>query len=285
MKKFKKVFKWIGIILLFFVIVAASLYMIYLRPFMQKMKVVTNSNYDKELTLVLGGGGNSAILTSDSLVIVIDTKMDDAAKNLYEKVKKLAGTKPILVINTHIHPDHTGGNKYYPGSTIIAGGDYTKEQWTKEDGKESLPTEWLKGRKDIRMGDDTVTLFNLGRNAHTESDIMVYLHKRKILFGGDVILNKQNAIIMGKGDPEGYLWAFDYVTKEFDVEHVVPGHGAVGGKEVIEAFKQYFNDMKLAATDESQENALEAKYKDWNAIPIVMSPAATVKAFKKELKK
>ena len=70
----KKAFKWIGIVLLFLVIVAGSLYMIYLHPFMQKMKVTHVINYDKGLTLVTGGGGNSGILVSDSLIVVIDTK-------------------------------------------------------------------------------------------------------------------------------------------------------------------------------------------------------------------
>jgi len=280
----RKVFKWIGIVLLLIAVIAGSLYMIYLRPFMQKLKVITTVNYDKELTLVLGGGGNSGILTSDSLVIVIDTKMDEAALDLHSKAKLLAGNKPILVINTHIHPDHVGGNKLYAGEKILAGGNYTQEHWIKEDGKESLPNEWLKDRMDIRMGDETVTVLNLKRNAHTESDIVVYLQKRKMLFGGDVILNKQNAIIMGKGDPEGYLWAFDMVTKEFDIEHVVPGHGPFGGKEVITDFDQYFKDMKLAAQDNSQKDALISKYKDWASIPLFMSPKATMKAFKKEMK-
>ena len=284
MKKFKKVFKWVGIVILFIVIIAGSLYLIYLRPFMQKMKVITTINYDKELTLVIGGGGNSGILASDSLVIVIDTKMDDAAKDLHEKAKQIAGTKPILVINTHIHPDHTGGNKYFKGSTIIAGGNYSKEHWIKEDGEESLPTQWLKDRMNIPMGEDTVTVLNFSKNAHTESDVFVYLHKRKLLFGGDVILNKQNAIIMGKADPEGFLEAFDYLTKEFDIQHVVPGHGPFGGKEVITDFDQYFKDMKLAAQDDAQKDVLVAKYKDWTSIPLVMSPKATMKAFKNKMK-
>ena len=285
MNTLKKILKWTGIILLAIILIATTLYFIYLRPFMQKMKVMTTINYDKDLTLVLGGGGNSAVLTSDSLIIVIDTKMDDAAKELFDKAKQLAGNKPILVINTHIHPDHTGGNKFYKGSTIIAGGNYTKEQWVKDNGLESLPTEWLKDRKDIKMNDDTLTILNLGRDAHTESDIVVYLHKRKMLFGGDVILNKQNAIIMGNGKAEGYVWAFDKLLKEFDIQQVVPGHGANGGKEVIENFQAYFNDMKTAALDDSKKEALELKYKDWNCLPIVMSPAATIRAFKKEMKK
>jgi cyclase len=256
--------------------------MTYLRPFMENMKKTTIISYGKELTLVIGGGGNSGIITSDSLVIVIDTKMDDATKMLHDIVIQRASNKPILVINTHFHPDHTKGNKLYKGATIIAGGNYTEDIWNEEAGKEGIPTKWLKNKMDIKMGNDTVTIFNLGKNIHTESDVVVYLHKRKILFSGDLILNKQAPALFGKADPDAYLPAFDELQKEFDIRKIVPGHGEVGGIEVLENFRQYFKDMKLAATDDSKKEEMLAKYDGWVQIPIFMSPAATVKAFKKK---
>lgn len=278
----KKILKALGFLILFLVVIGGTLYMIYLRPFMEKMKVTTLKSYDKNLTIVLGGGGNSGILVSDSLILVIDTKMDDAGKALYEQVKQLAGDKPILVVNTHIHPDHTKGNKFYKDVTIMAGGNYSKEQWIKEDGAESLPNKWLQDTMDVRMGDEIATIYNFGKNIHTNSDIVVYLHKRKMLFTGDIVLNKQAPFILGAADPEGYLAAFDYFTSKFDIQTIVPGHGDIGGVDVIATFKEYFLDMKTAANDSSQKNKLEAKYADWNQIPFMMSTGATIKAFQKK---
>jgi glyoxylase-like metal-dependent hydrolase (beta-lactamase superfamily II) len=280
-----KIFKWIGIIILTLIIVGVTAYFAYVRPFMKKMKETTVVQYDKELTLVLGGGGNSGILVSDSLVVVIDTKMHEAADLFFKKVKELAGNKPIIVINTHFHPDHTGGNKLYKGQTIIAGGNYTKEFWIGEADEESLPTQWLKDRMDIKMGDDTITLINIGRNVHTASDVVVYLHKRKMLFGGDVILNKQAPVFMGVADPDGYLYALNMLPKLFDIQKIVPGHGTVGGIEIITNFRQYFVDMNTAANDDSKKDELVAKYKDWVQMPIFMSPGATISAIKKKAQK
>jgi glyoxylase-like metal-dependent hydrolase (beta-lactamase superfamily II) len=282
MKILKKTLKWVGILVLILVIIGFSLYMIYLRPFMKKMKETHVVNYDKELTLVLGGGGNSGILVSDSLVIVIDTKMDEAAEQLSKTVKELAGNKPVLVINTHYHPDHSSGNSYYAGQSIIAGGNYTKEFWIKEASEKTLPTAWLQDRMDIKMGDDTVTILNLAKNIHTASDIVVYLHKRKMLFGGDVILNKQAPALLGVADPDNYLVVFDMLPKQFDIQKIVPGHGEMGGIEVIDSFRQYFMDMKTAAGDPSQKDALIAKYKDWGQVPLFMSPGATIRVIKKK---
>ena len=272
----KIVLKVVAVICLILLIVGGSIYYIYLRPFMQKMKETSTLKYDKELTIVMGGGGNSGILTSDSLVLVIDTKMDKAADDFYQTVKEIAGNKPILVVNTHIHPDHTGGNKNYKGQTIIAGGNYTNEQWIKENGEESLPTKWLKNKMDIVMGDDTVTFLNLEKTNHTESDVVVYLHRRKLLFSGDVVLNKQAPALFGNANPDGYIASMDWLSKQFDIQKIVPGHGEMGGMEVLNSFKQFFIDMKTAAADPTKEDELVARYKDWNQIPRVMSPGGTV---------
>ena len=61
MKTLKKVLKWLGIVILLLAVVGLTLYAIYLRPFMKKMEETAVIKYDKVLTIVLGGGGNSGI--------------------------------------------------------------------------------------------------------------------------------------------------------------------------------------------------------------------------------
>lgn len=279
--KSKKILKWLGLTTLVIACIGGFIFFKYLAPFLKKMKETEVVQYDKELTLVMGGGGNSGILSSDSLVVVIDTKMDEAAVALFSQVKQIAGNKPILVINTHIHPDHIGGNKYYEGCSIIAGANYGKEYWIKEAGEENLPTQWLKDRQEIRMGDETITLLNLAKDVHSESDVVIYLHKRKLLFAGDVILNQQAPVIMGKANPNASIDVLEDLPKEFSIQTVVPGHGKMGDSTLISLFKVYFKNMKLAAEQNLLEDSLIAKYADWSQLPIMMSPEATMRYFKK----
>jgi cyclase len=187
------------------------------------------------------------------------------------------------VVNTHIHTDHTGGNKFYEGQTIIAGGNYDRDFWVKECGDKGVPTVWVKDSLILKIGDETVTILNLPWSAHTQSDVFVYLQNRKMLFGGDVILNRQSPAIFDryKGNGYGYLKAFDYVEQRFDINKVVPGHGDVGGIEVINNFKDFFIDMKVAALDPAKKKELLDKYKDWNQVPFLMSPAAAEGYFEK----
>ncbi len=274
-----RVLKGVGIFLTALFVTGFVLYIVYIRPVMKKIQHQETVQFDKDLTLALGGGGNSGILVSDSMVLVVDTKFGDGAADLQKNVKQLAGSKPIFVVNTHYHKDHCEGNQYYHDQTIAAGGNYTEELWTKNGGAENMPNRWIKDTLQFKIGDDTAIVFNLGYRAHTESDVMVYLKRRKILFGGDVILNKQ-APSLASADVDGYVRAFDSVQKKFPIATVVPGHGPVGGTEIISDFRTFFKDMQTAANDPSQRDALLAKYDDWTQVPKLMSPANTIDAYK-----
>lgn len=281
----KKFLKWtIGVVLVVGTTVLV-LFWVYLKPFIDKMKHQENVLVDSSFRVITGGGGNSGIISSDSLLLVIDTKMDDAAKSLFDTVQKLAGKRPILVINTHWHPDHVGGNKLYKKEQIMAGGSYKIEDWTKESGAESLPGRWVKDELVIPMGTDTAIVFNLAKNVHTPSDVMVYFKQRQILFGGDVILNQQSPALLGNASAMAYMDVLYDVAIKYPVKMIVPGHGSTGGPEVITNFLAYFEDMREAAEHPEKKSELIAKYKQYAQVPFFMSPGATVSNFEKELKK
>ena len=262
-------------------------YGIYVRPFLRDMMVMKTTHYDSHLTLVTGGGGNSGILESDSLVLVIDTKLKEGAKSFYDTVIKIAGKRPIVIVNTHIHSDHVEGNSMYQGQTIIAGANYNHEQWIKENGKKGLPTQWVKDSLIMQVGDETVTILNLGFNAHTQSDVVVYLRNRKMIFTGDLVLNGSAPGMFQRynSSSKGYLASFDTMESRFDIKTVVPGHGEVGGREVIDTYRDFFADMYVASLDNEKKSKLLAKYKDWKQIPIFMSADATISYIKGENKK
>lgn len=277
----KKIVKWVGIIIIPLLLVAGVFFMVYLKPFLNKIKTVNTIAYDSTLTIVTGGGGNSGIVVSDSLVLVIDTKMDEAAEAFHKQVMALAGKRPILIINTHIHPDHTQGNHLYLGQQVVAGANYTPALWSSEAGKENLPTQWLKDKMEIVIGNDTATIINLGKNIHTQSDIMVYFHQRKLLFTGDVVLNKQAPFLLAGANPAGYIATMNTLPSLFDIKTIVPGHGAIGGIEVLNTFKTYFMDMKEAASNSNATSSLVSKYDTWSQIPFIMSTGSTMSAFNK----
>src|SRR5262245_41708002 len=55
-------------------------------------------------------GGNVLVLPSETGPIIIDAKFAHTALDLRNDIQALFSKKPALLINTHHHADHSGGN-------------------------------------------------------------------------------------------------------------------------------------------------------------------------------
>ena len=70
--------------------------------------------------MLVGGGVNAAVQIGDDGVLVVDTMTEPLADKMLAEIRRLAGDKPIrYVINTHVHPDHTGGNEKIAGGGTV----------------------------------------------------------------------------------------------------------------------------------------------------------------------
>jgi len=237
---------------------------------------------DKNLTIVQGGGGNSGVLVTDSAVVVIDTKMGGDAEKLYNLAKSKAGSKKIIVVNTHCHGDHVKGNRFYKGSDIYIGA-YDQKFLLEDLGPENMPNRFVKDSLTIYLGDETMCLYNLGQ-AHTLNDMVALLKNRKVLFTGDLVFHKINPVLVKKNGANVDKWivALDQMLKLPGIGLVVPGHGETGDRTMIESIKNYFLDMKVAAADPSKEKEMKLKYKDWMKLPMMTSPGATIDYIRKQ---
>ena len=266
------------IVVLIIVAIAAVVYIIYpqYKSFMHEETVI----YDKDLTLIMGGGGNSGVLVTDSAIVVIDSKMSRPAQNLNKLAREKAGSKPIIVINTHYHGDHVNGNQFYKRHKIYIGA-YNKDFLAKNINSENQPNTFVKDSLLLNMGNESLLLVNLGQ-AHTYDDMVVYLVKRKVLFSGDLVQNKINPFLKKESGANVDKWiqVLDRIMKGFEMVTIIPGHGKIGGKELVTTMYQYFTDMKSAADDAQKEPALVAKYATWQKMPGISSPENTIKFIK-----
>jgi cyclase len=209
-------------------------------------------------------------------VVVIDTKMMNNSEDLYKLAKEKAGQKPIIVINTHYHPDHVGGNKFYKGSRIYIG-NYGKYFLQKYVPAENQPTDFIKDSLLIDLGSEKVHLYNLGQ-AHTMNDVVVYLSNRHILFTGDLVFNQINPVLKKESGADVSQWikVLNIILSRWPDSRFIPGHGQAGHKEIVESMRQYFIDMTTAAADSSKENQFKDKYKGWMNLPSMASPEKTI---------
>jgi len=240
---------------------------------------------DPQLTVYLGGGGNSIVLTSEdgSKAVIVDTKMRRAAKKLRDEVK----AAEITIVNTHAHYDHTGGNALYPSAKIISGA-YTNEQWDSDSRKKSrYPDLAIKPgeEKVIKIGSETVRIRNMGR-AHTWNDLVVYCKKRKLLVTGDLVFIDMHPALYTKSGANVASWigVLDSLASRYEIKTLIPGHGKISDQTALAVMKDYFISIGDAIGKPDKQAELKKKYKEYFTIPGMFSFRNTAKFIEKERK-
>jgi glyoxylase-like metal-dependent hydrolase (beta-lactamase superfamily II) len=263
-------------------VIAAGILLVFQR--FQNVMAVETMQPDPQLKILVGGGGNSIVLTSEDgqQALVVDTKMAGAAKSLRNNVH--AGN--ITVVITHFHADHISGNPLYPGAKLIAGA-YTPEQWKKTAGENRYPDETIRPgeEKVLQIGSETAHVRNMGR-AHTWNDVVVYLEKRKLLATGDIIFLDRHPVLFATSGASVASWitVLDTLQNLYDVTTLVPGHGKVSDKNAITWMKDYFTSAGDAIGDPQKQAELKGKYGALPSLPGMSGLAKTIQFIEKERK-
>jgi glyoxylase-like metal-dependent hydrolase (beta-lactamase superfamily II) len=87
------------------------------------------------------------------------------------------------------------------------------------------------------------------RPAHTRGDQVVWLPNQRVLFTGDLVENDLFPIFP---DPDAHGGRWIEVLSELErlqPEVVVPGHGDLGGEEIITATREYLETVRAQVTD------------------------------------
>jgi cyclase len=73
--------------------------------------------------MLVGPVGNSTVQVGDDGVLIVDTQFAELGDKILAAIRTLSDGPIRYVVNTHAHPDHTGGNEPIAraGSTIAGG--------------------------------------------------------------------------------------------------------------------------------------------------------------------
>jgi len=207
---------------------------------------------DERFYVVLGGGGNTAVLIGDDGVLLVDTKFLRPGRRLAAIVRGLTDKPVKVIINTHYHADHTHGNPHYPpGVDVIAQRhtrahllDLDKSFWEVEPAWSVLPNDLVDDAKELRFGDETIRIIHPGRG-HTDGDVVVYFGKRRILHTGDLFVHDMYPFIDLRGGGSAREWpaTLDRVLAIADAQQYIPGHGALSTRADVERFQSYLHSL------------------------------------------
>ena len=219
-----------------------------------------------------GGGGNVGVFAGSDGVLLVDSLFAPLAERLVDAVQRVSDGKIRFLINTHVHPDHIGGNEPLARRDVLIfahdnlrvralerlrtprrGGSF----WPQPSAG-ARPVVTFDSAVSFHFNGEDVRTF-LAPAAHTDGDAFVHFPGSDVLHLGDVFRTTSYPIVdvFNGGTVAGTIAALETaVSVAGPRTRVIPGHGleAVGRDALVE-----FLDMTVDIRDRVQALIAEGR--------------------------
>jgi cyclase len=219
-------------------------------PDFSKVEIKTTKLADNFYTLE-GQGGTIGVLAGPQGVLMVDTQFAPLSEKIATAIKQISPNPIRFVINTHVHPDHTGGNANFGkmGATIFARDELRERLMNPSPGANGqpgtpapeigLPVVTYEGTVTIHMNGETVDLIPI-RKAHTDGDTLVYFHNADAIMTGDFYrsVGYPNIDRVNGGSLDGMLAGLARVVAMAGPNtKIIPGHGPIVDRSAVAAHR------------------------------------------------
>src|SRR5260370_20092411 len=213
---------------------------------------VTVQALRRNLSVLIGSGGNIAVLPGDDGKLIIDSGFLGTRNKIAAALSSLSPDPIKHLVNTHWHYDHTDGNEWMhsAGATITAHENTRKRLSTSTRVDDwnftfpplpagAIPTDVFNADKTLHLNGTTVALKHYGP-AHTDGDISAYFVQADVLHTGDTWWNGHYPFIdySTGGSIGGTIKAAEAnLAMVTDKTIVIPGHGPIGSKTEMTEYR------------------------------------------------
>jgi glyoxylase-like metal-dependent hydrolase (beta-lactamase superfamily II) len=192
-----------------------------------------------------GQGGNVGVLIGDDGVLMIDDQFAPLTEKIMAAVKALSQKPVRMLVNTHVHGDHTGGNENVGklGINILAQDNVRVRLLKPVTGAAAtggaLPLITYTDKVQLHLDGEDV---QIGRfpPAHTDGDSYIHFPKADVIHVGDVFRTVGYPGVDGAngGTVKGTIQALDMIVKMAGPNtKIVPGHGVVVNRDAVASFR------------------------------------------------
>ena len=204
------------------------------------------------LSVLMGMGGNIAVLTGEDGTVQIDSGVPSRATDIAQAIAVISSKPVATLINTHWHFDHTGGNEAVgkAGARIVAQNNTRKRlasaqridfykmdvQATPHTG---LPTLTFADSILEYANGEELALTHVAP-AHTDTDIFIHFRQANVIHAGDLLFNGFYPFIdySSGGWIGGMVAGCDHLLAAGNANtRYIPGHGPMATRADVQNFR------------------------------------------------
>ena len=178
---------------------------------------------------------NGMVIRNKNEVIVFDTPTDNkSAEDLINFIIQKLHCKINAIVPTHFHDDCLGGLSSFHKLKISSFGNFRTIESAKANNVVAPQIGFIDSLK-LNLGNTYAEIKYFGQG-HTKDNIIGYFPSENILFGG-CLIKELEATKGYLGDANVSEWSntVEKIKQQYsDVKIVIPGHGKVGGRELLD---------------------------------------------------
>jgi cyclase len=206
-----------------------------------------------------GQGGMIGILAGPDGVFMVDSQFAPLTGKIVAAVKQITAEPIRFMVNTHLHPDHTGGNENLGKmGVILVGRDELRKRLAEgapavngAGGRApapagALPLITYEGKMTFHMDGEDVELIPVP-HAHTDGDTIVRLPKANVIMTGDFYrsVGYPNIDRPSGGTLNGTIEGLASVVNLAGPDtKIIPGHGPTVTRNEVAACRDMIVDIR-----------------------------------------
>jgi cyclase len=231
---------------------------------------IETSSVARGVYMLVGSGGNFGLFVGQDGALLIGVQYAPLTDKILKAISAVTDKPVRIFVNTHWHGDHTGGNETIgKGGTIIVAHDNARKRMAKGQymkvfkvhippaPPEALPVITFADSLTFHWNNEALEVFH-PKSAHTDGDAVIYFELANVVHAGDLFFNGMYPFIDADsgGSMEGVIAGVDKMLERiYDDTKVIPGHGPLGNKTDLQAYR----DMLAAVYERMTKLIKEGK--------------------------
>ncbi len=220
---------------------------------------INTTKLTENMYIIHGSGGNVILSIGGDGVILVDDQYAPVTEKMKSVIANITNKLIKFVINTHLHPDHVGGNeKLGEVGAIIVSHENVRKRLSSDQffefinqtipalSEKGLPIITFSDNMTFYQNDEEIKITHLD-SGHTDGDSAVYFTKNNVIHVGDDFSDKSYPFmdLSSGGSVDGLISSLQSILSMINKDtKVVGGHSGISNQTKVKDYLNMLIDVR-----------------------------------------